>query len=144
MVQVERRRARCNMSRSLKRYLRWWPIYVTIYFGIVAYFPPATFNNSIADQLYIYQAWVVFGFGVLAVVFPYKLIFKSAIGAFALSRSLAAIATTLYEHNQLQEQGIFWSRLFLLHGSLALTLGWVAMYAVTIPYIKELEHDRAK
>lgn len=141
---VERRKVRCNMTKNLKRYLRWWPLSVTIYYGIVAYFPPATFNASIADQVYVWQAWAVFGFGVLSVLFPFKLSFKSAMAAFALSRYIAAIATTLYEHEVLQRQGIFWARFFLLNASLSLTLGWVAMYAITIPYMKELGHERIR
>jgi hypothetical protein len=63
-------------------------------------------------------------------------------GAFAISRLIAAIATTISEYDHLAPHDIFWTKFFLLNGALAVTLLWVGMYAVTIPYMKELEYER--
>lgn len=139
---VERRKSRCHMSRGLRLYLRWWPLSVGVYFGIVAYIPPATFKANLAVNLFAWLAWAACAASFFALLFPYRLTFKSLMGALAIARSLAAMASTIYEHEELQQQQLFWTKLFLLNGTLALTLGWVAMYAVTIPYIKELDHER--
>lgn len=139
---VERRKFHPPMTKGLKNYLRWWPAFVVFNFGIVAYFPPATFTNRFSVNLFSWFAWAVVASGILSLVFPYKLIFRSAMGAFALSRSIAAIATTLSEHDELQKQGLFWAKFWLLNSSLSFTLLWVTMYAVTIPYMKELDHER--
>lgn len=139
---VERRRFHPPMTTWFSRYLRWWPICIFAYYLVVSIYPPASFRNTLSLNVYAWLAWVITGLAVLALIFPYKLSIKSMMCALATSRAIAAIASTMFEQEQLHGQNLFWYKFFLLNSSLALTLLWVGMYAVTIPYMKELEHER--
>ena len=92
---IERRRVQhCRVPIRSQRFIKFWPLLLSIVYISVGVWPAPIFGGS-EDTFYQVLALIVAGFGVLATVFWKKNIFRSIMTSIALARSASIIALAL-------------------------------------------------
>lgn len=124
-----------QIDHRARLFTRWWPVFVLIHGLIVWNWQPVAFGNSM-DSVFKWMAFLVASCAACSLIWWRQHWPRYLMGAFAVSRSLAAITQTIYERPPL------WvNRTMILTGSLSLTLLWFCLVAVSIPYLETMSNE---